>query len=127
MSSPRYRILIIDDDSLIVNMYTLKFKAEHDFEVETANDGKTGLKKIDEYKPDLVLLDVVMPQMDGFEVLQAILKEHGTLPTKIVFLTNLGQREEIERGKKLGVTDYIIKAHLTPSEVVERVRKLVKT
>ena len=119
-------IFIIDDDPFILDMYVLKLK-EQGFAVDTANDGRTGLEKIREQKPDVVLLDVVMPAMDGFEVLQAIKKDYPTPPPHIVFLTNFGQKEDIERGMELGAEDYIIKAHFTPSEVAEKVKSICRT
>ncbi len=119
-----YKILIIDDDPFIVDMYVLKFK-EQGFQIDIAKNGKDGLQKIGDFKPDVVLLDVVMPGMDGFEVLN-MLGQQGLSPRpKIVLLTNLGQKEDVERGKKLGADDYIIKAHFTPTEVVERVRTIL--
>src|SRR3989338_7795411 len=118
------KILIIDDDPFIADMYVLKFKDEQ-FEIETARNGKDGLKKIDEYKPDVILLDVVMPDMDGFQVLEEVKKKN--VPQKIILLTNLGQKEDVERGLAIGASDYVVKAHFTPSEVVERVRKLLGT
>jgi len=117
------KILIIDDDLFILEMYVLKFKAEG-FQVNTATDGRSGLEKIKEYKPDVVLLDVVMPTLDGFEVLQELKKQKAPRQFKIVLLTNLGQKEDVERGMQLGADDYVIKAHFTPSEVVEKVKSL---
>lgn len=73
----------------------------------------------------MVLLDIVMPAMDGFDVLQEIKKNGQEHPLKIVLLTNLGQKEDVERGMQLGADDYIIKAHFTPSEVVEKVKKIL--
>ena len=116
------KILMIDDDPFIGDMYMLKFKDEQ-FEIQTARNGKEGLKKIEEFNPDVVLLDVVMPDMDGFQVLEE-LKKKG-VKRKIILLTNLGQKEDAERGMNLGASDYIVKAHFTPSEVVEKVRKLL--
>lgn len=116
------KILMIDDDPFIADMYVLKFRDE-EFEVETARTGKDGLKKIAEFNPDVILLDVVMPDMDGFQVLEE-LKKRG-MKRKVILLTNLGQKEDVERGMDLGASDYIVKAHFTPSEVVEKVRKLL--
>lgn len=118
------KILIIDDDPFIVDMYVLKF-TEQKFLVEVAHDGKEGIKKIKEYQPDIVLLDVVMPVMDGFGVLEA-LKDNPARTYKIILLTNLGQKSDVDRGKELGANDYIVKAHFTPSEVVARVRALLR-
>lgn len=116
------KILMIDDDPFIADMYVLKFRDE-EFEVETARNGKDGLKKIAEFNPDVILLDIVMPDMDGFQVLEE-LKKKG-MKCKVILLTNLSQKEDIERGMGLGASDYIVKAHFTPSEVVEKVRKLL--
>lgn len=118
------KILIIDDDPFILDMYVLKFK-ERGFDVEIAHDGKDGLKKAKEYGPDVIMLDVVMPAMDGFDVLQELKKNPEIKGAKIVLLTNLGQKEDVERGTKLEADDYIIKAHFTPSEVVEKVKGLL--
>lgn len=123
MGDQKNKILIIDDDPLILDMYLLKFK-EEGFRVETAQDGKSGLAKIREYTPNVVLLDVVMPAMDGFDVLRELQKTDQGHP-KVILLTNLGQNEDIERGMKLGADDYIIKAHFTPSEVIEKVKQVV--
>lgn len=117
------KILVIDDDPFIVDMYVIKLKDEH-FEIETAHDGKEGLKKIKEYKPNVVLLDVVMPVLDGFAVLEA-LKNDGSKQCKIILLTNLGQQQDVERGMRLGADDYLIKAHFTPSEVVAKIKGLL--
>jgi len=117
------KVLIVDDDPFILDMYVLKFK-ERGFEVVTATDGKLGLVKINEEKPDVVLLDVVMPTMDGFDVLQELKKQEKTA-MKIIMLTNLGQKEDVERGMSLGADDYVIKAHFTPSEVVNKVMSVM--
>jgi len=118
------KILIVDDDPFILDMYILKFK-EKGFEVDTARDGKTALEKINSFNPDVLLLDLVLPMLDGFEVLEE-LKKRGSAPrAKIIILTNLGQKEDIERGINLGAHDYIIKAHFTPSEVVEKVKSVL--
>ena len=118
------KILVVDDDPFILDMYVIKFK-EQGFQGETATDGKMALEKIEITKPDIVLLDVVMPTMDGFDVIKKI-KEKGTPRMyKILFLTNFGQKEDVERGMELGADGYIIKAHFTPSEVVVKVKELL--
>jgi len=124
MDPAKTKVLIIDDDPYISEMYLLKFR-ESGFEVATGADGKEALDKTLQWQPDILLLDVVMPVYDGFEVLRR-LKEQGALEkTKVVLLTNLGQREDIDRGMKLGAVEYVIKAHFTPSEVVEKVKHLL--
>lgn len=118
------KILIVDDDPFIVDMYTLKLR-EAGFEVDHAPDGRRGLEAIRGGGHDLVLLDVVLPVMDGFEVLEA-LKREGGAKAPIVLLTNLGQREDVDRGMALGAADYVIKAHFTPTEVAEKVAHILK-
>ncbi len=118
------KILIVDDDPFILDMYVLKFKETH-FILEVAHDGKEGLKKCKEFQPDVLLLDVVMPGLDGFDVLRELKKNKITVP-KIILLSNLGQKEDIERGQHLGADDYIVKAHFTPQEVVDKVKNIIK-
>lgn len=119
-------ILLIDDDPLIVDMYTLKLKGAG-FGVETAADGKKGLEKIKQGGWDVVLLDVVLPVMDGFEVLKKLAEDKMVAHPPIILLTNLGQKEDVEKGLKLGAADYLIKADFTPSEVVAKVNKVLKS
>ena len=83
------------------------------------------LKKAKDIKPDLILLDIVLPKMDGFEVLQRIKKDAAFSGIKVIALTNLGQKEEIEKGLGLGADDYIVKAHFTPSEVINKVKQVL--
>ncbi len=124
-SENRKRILIVDDDEFLLDMYTTKFR-EAGFEVDFAVEGRTAKEKMKKYSYDAILLDIVMPQLDGFTLLKDLRQEKGDIKnTLIVYLTNLGQREDIEKGLALGVDDYIIKAHFTPSEVVKKVEELL--
>ncbi|MDI6602657.1 MAG: response regulator [Patescibacteria group bacterium] len=121
-------ILLIEDDPFLIDTYTLKLK-EAGFSVEVATDGKQGLKKLAEKKFDLLILDIVLPQIDGWEILEKIkdlrfkIKELENL--KIMVLSNLGQKEEVEKGIRLGAAKYLIKAYYTPSEVVEEIKKIL--
>ena len=120
MDKQKHKILIVDDDVFLLDMYATKFK-EEGFDVEIAQGGKEALEKIKEgLYPEVVLLDVVMPGMDGFEVLGTIRKDNLIPTSKIIILSNLGQKENIDKGKELGVTDYVVKAYFTPSEVVKK-------
>lgn len=120
----KIKILLVEDDKFLSEMYATKL-TESGFEVETAFDGEEGLVKVKDLKPKLVLLDIVLPKKDGFEVM-AELKEKGFLrESKVIALTNLGQKEEVEKGMSLGASDYIIKAHFTPTEVVAKVKKIL--
>ena len=117
------KVLLIDDDPFIADMYALKLKAEG-FQIEVARDGKEGVKKVAEFDPDVILLDIVMPGLDGFGVLEDLRKKGDR--RKVILLTNLGQKEDVERGMRLDADDYVIKAHFTPSEVVEKIRSILQ-
>jgi DNA-binding response OmpR family regulator len=119
------KILIVEDDPFLSEMYSTKLMQEK-FDVELATDGKEAVKKAREVKPDLILLDIVLPKMDGFEVLQEIKRDPQLRNIQVIALTNLGQKEEVEKGLKLGADDYIVKAHFTPTEVINKVRQVLK-
>lgn len=125
MEENKKRILIVDDDEFLLDMYSTKFR-EAGFEVDFAAEGRTAKEKMRKHRYDAILLDIVMPQLDGFTLLKELREEKSDIKnTLIVYLTNLGQREDIEKGLALGVDDYIIKAHFTPSEVVKKVEELL--
>lgn len=119
------KILIVDDDEFLLDMYVVKFK-ESGFEVEIAQNGEEAIEKAKKTNPDAILLDIVMPKIDGFEVLRALKKANIAPGAAIFILSNLGQKEDTERGLSLGAADYIVKAHFTPSEVVTRVKEMLK-
>ena len=118
------KILIVEDDPFLAEMYSTKINQEG-FEVESAGDGKEAVEKARSTNPDVILLDIVLPKMDGFEVLQKIKKDPTLQHIKVIVLTNLGQKEEVEKGIELGADDYIVKAHFTPTEVVNKVKKIL--
>jgi CheY-like chemotaxis protein len=115
-------IAIIEDDQAIAQMYRMKFESEG-FSIEVAADGKSGLKMVSNHMPDLILLDVRMPEMNGAEALKHIRKLPGGQDVPVIVLTNLGQQEAPKDLAALGIESYIIKADLTPSQVVEQVKK----
>lgn len=119
------KVLIVDDDPFILDMYSLKFR-ENGFEVATETSGKKIISEIQRARPDIILLDIVMPSIDGFEILKQIKTDPAVKHIPIIMLTNLGQKEDIERGMKLGAADYIIKAHFTPSEIVEKIKDFLQ-
>lgn len=92
------------------------------FLVVRAYDGEEAVKKIFEERPDLVLLDIILPAIDGFEVLKRLKEDPQTAKIPVIMLTNLGAREDIERGFQLGAQDYMIKAHFTPGEIVAKIK-----
>jgi len=118
-------ILLVEDDPFLVEIYNTKLK-EAGFLVLVAEDGKEGLKKIKEKLPDLILLDIVLPSFDGWEILREIKKDSKLSELKIIILSNLSQRDEIEKGLELGAAKYLVKAHYTPTEVVEEIKKILK-
>ena len=121
---PGIKVAIIEDDPSIVQMYQLKFTTEG-YNVQTAGDGEAGLALIESYQPDVVLLDLMMPGMTGFEMLSKLRGTANGMHTKVIVLTNMGDTETATRVFKMSANDYIVKAEFTPMQVVERVRKLL--
>jgi len=119
------KILLVEDDPLIIDIYTTKLK-ESGFQTETASDGETALKKLKEENFDLLILDMVLPRLTGFELLKKIREDKGFKELKVLILSNLGQEADINLAKKLGVSKYLIKANFIPSEVVEEIKKILK-
>ncbi len=122
MSETRAKILLIEDEEMLANMYEVKFQNEG-FEITKALDGATGLELAKSIQPDLILLDVIMPKMDGFSVLKSIREDASIKDLPVILLTNLGQEEDVQKGKELGVVGYLVKANVTPAEVVEAAKR----
>lgn len=120
------KILIIEDDKFLRDLIAKKLIKE-DFEISEAIDGEEGARKVKEEKPDLILLDLILPGIDGFEVLSKIKEDPGLASIPVIILSNLGQKDDVERGLKLGAVDYLIKAHFTPGEIIEKIKKALKT
>ena len=119
------KILIVEDDKFLRELMSQKLVKE-EYDVSQAIDGEDGIKKIKEEKPDLVLLDLILPGIDGFEVLSQMKEDPILALIPVIILSNLGQKEDIERGLKLGAVDYLIKAHFTPGEIIEKVKSVLK-
>lgn len=120
----KIKILLIEDDPFLLNMYATKFELEG-FEIFSADDGERALKAANKDRPDIILLDVLLPKMDGFEVLKELKKNEETKAVPVILLTNLSQRDDVEKGMALGAVDYLIKAHFMPTEVVEKIKKIL--
>jgi len=118
------KIAIVEDDQTISQMYRFKFEAEG-YKVETAENGKLGLELIESMKPDVVLLDLMMPEMTGDQVLAVMRKSNWGKDTKVVILTNMGEQEIPDSVRKLGVSAVVLKADMTPRQVFELVTKLL--
>lgn len=118
------KILIVEDDEFLVNIYQTKFEIEG-FKVFLAKDGEQALKVAKSKLPDIMLLDILLPKLDGFAVLEELKKDPATKNIPVILLTNLGQKEDVQKGLNLGAADYLIKAHFKPSETVDKVRKVL--
>ena len=115
------KIAIIEDDQVINQMYRMKFEATG-FDVSTASDGEAGVSLVKKIHPDIILLDLQMPHMGGAEALEIIRADNSTKNTPVIILTNLGEEEAPKTLRTLGIHSYIVKAELTPSQVVDRVK-----
>lgn len=115
------KIAIIEDDSVISQMYRMKFEADG-FEVQIANNGRDGVALVEEFVPDMVLLDMQMPIMNGDEALKQIRSHDWGKSVPVMILTNLGEEEAPKNIRALGIESYIVKADLTPRQVIERVK-----
>ena len=116
------KIAIIEDDPVISQMYRMKFEADG-FDVQLANNGKRGVALVGAFSPDIILLDLQMPEMSGDEALTEIRKKSESKNTPVIILTNLGEEEAPKSLRALGIHSYIVKAELTPRQVVQRVKE----
>ena len=116
------KIAIIEDDQTISQMYRMKFEADG-FDVRLAGNGKLGLELVESFSPDIILLDIQMPEMDGAEALTAMRKEPWGKDVPVIVLTNMGEEESPKELEHLGVKSYIVKADMTPSQVVGKVKE----
>lgn len=118
------KILLIEDEKIMVGLLRKKLTKEG-YNVSVAWDGKKGLAKMRESKPDLVLLDIIMPEMGGFEVMEEVIKDKELKKIPIIIISNSGQPVELERAKELGVKDWLIKTEFDPQEVLDKVIKQI--
>lgn len=118
------KIAIIEDDQTISQMYRMKFEA-NEFEVQLASDGHHGVAMVKSFKPDIILLDIQMPEMNGDEALAQIRAQAWGKDIPVIILTNLGEEESPKSLASLNVESYIVKADLTPSQVVARVKEVL--
>ncbi|MFP4022455.1 MAG: PleD family two-component system response regulator [Candidatus Paceibacterota bacterium] len=118
------RILIVEDDKLLREMMSRKLEREDEYDVYVVVDGSEAESKIQELKPDVILLDLILPGTNGFEILESIKQNDDLKDIPVIVLSNLGQKSEVEKGISLGAVDYLVKAHFTPAEVVEKIKKV---
>lgn len=120
-----HSVLIVEDDKFLRDLLALKLKKEG-FKVSEAVDGEEGINKARSERPHIIVLDLIIPGKDGFAFLEEMKQDPQISSIPVIVLSNLGQREDIERAKNLGAKDYMIKAQLTPIEVVERVKAAIR-
>ncbi len=119
------KILIIEDETAL--LYALKAElSQNNFEVLTAVDGEKGLEAIEQEKPNVVILDLLLPGIDGFEILRRTKKNPATKNIPIIVITNLGDKESFEKGKKLGADDYLVKTDYSLEEVIKKLNNLIE-
>lgn len=118
-------ILLIEDESLVYKLLKKKLTREG-FKVFIAKDGLNGFNKAKDKKPDLILLDMRLPKMDGFEVLKKLKKDSNLEQIPVIIVSNSGQPVELEKAKKMGINDWLIKTEFDPNEIIKKVKKIFK-
>ena len=124
MEKEKTHILLVEDDVFLAGIYQKKFEMEG-FKISLANNGEKALVDAKRKKPDIILLDILLPKLDGFAVLEKLKADGSTKDIPVVLLTNLGQKDDVEKGLEAGAVDYLIKAHFKPSEIVEKVKSVL--
>ncbi len=119
-------VLLVEDDAMIVRMYQRKL--EHDgFKLNLAFNGEEGLAAVKKERPDIILLDIMMPKMNGIDTLKALKADAQTKDIPVIILTNLGDRpEDVEKAKGLGAADYLVKANISLPQLVEKIKQYIK-
>lgn len=119
------KILLVEDDKFLRDLLSRKLQEEK-LTVVPAIDGEEGVKKAEEEIPDLILLDLILPGINGFDVLKKIKENQKTSSIPVIVLSNLGQKEDVERALSLGAKDYLIKANFTLEEIFEKIKKYLE-
>lgn len=120
------KIAIIEDDPTISQMYRMKFEADG-FDVRVANNGQIGIDIVKSFQPDIILLDIQMPEVNGAEALKQIRQSESSKTTPVIVLTNLGEEEAPQEMRSLGIHSYIVKANYTPRQVVTHVKEAIES
>ncbi len=124
-SVSKKKLLLIEDDTFLSGMYLAKLTMEN-FDVKLAVDGEEGLALARSFKPDIILLDLLLPKIDGYTVLKKLKSSRSLSAIPVILLTNLNQQTDIDKALKYHVEDYLIKAHFMPSEVIEKIKKILR-
>jgi len=125
MASKKTKILVVEDEDFLLDLYQAKLIQEG-YETIIAENGTEGLDLAQRHLPDLILLDILMPEIDGYEMLKALKADKKMKNIPVIIFSNLSQQEEIEKGLKLGAKDFIIKTSVTPTEMVAKVKEYLK-
>lgn len=125
MEKEKAYVLLIEDDVFLASIYQKKFEMDG-YKITIAANGETGLVEVKKKKPSVILLDILLPKLDGFAVLDRLKADPETKDIPVILLTNLGQKDDVDKGLAAGAVDYLIKAHFKPSEVVQKVRDVLK-
>ena len=120
----KIKILVVEDDKFLRDLLVHRLEEEN-FEVLVSIEGQDALKKIRDEMAQIILLDLILPGLDGFEVLKQMKQDSAINKIPVVILSNLGQREEVEKGIGLGAVDYLIKAHFTPGEIISKIKEVL--
>ena len=124
MEKNKVHVLLVEDDVFLSGIYQKKFEMEG-YKVSTSDNGEKALVDAKKKMPDIILLDILLPKLDGFAVLEKLQADSTTKNIPVILLTNLGQKDDVEKGLEAGAKDYLIKAHFKPSEVVDKVKKVL--
>ncbi|MBI2450364.1 MAG: response regulator [Candidatus Nealsonbacteria bacterium] len=124
MANENKKVLIVEDDEFLADIL-VKQLAKAGFDTDLAIDAKAALEKIKQEKPSLVLLDLILPGMNGFEFLEKIKSDPILRDIRVIILSNLGQKDEIERGLKLGAEDFMVKANYDINEIIQKVKNVL--
>lgn len=124
MDNSAVHVLLVEDDVFLAGIYQKKFEMEG-YKISTSDNGEKGLADAKKKKPSIILLDILLPKMDGFAVLKNLKADATTKDIPVILLTNLGQKDDVEKGLEAGAVDYLIKAHFKPSEIVDKVKKVL--
>ena len=118
------KVLLVEDDVALRDIYSARFMAE-DFDVVTASDGEMALTQAVKERPDLIILDVMMPKISGFDVLDILRATPETKATKVIMMTALSQNSDIDKGKSLGADEYLVKSQVTLTDVIEKAKEVL--
>lgn len=117
----KVHVLLVEDDVFLSGIYQKKFEMEG-YKVTIADNGEKALIEAKKKKPDIIMLDILLPKLDGFAVLAKLKADNEVKDIPVILLTNLGQKDDVEKGLQMGAVDYLIKAHFKPSEVVDKIK-----